>query len=795
VADLEIRVTSKNQSGAGFASAKRDVQALKSEFDKVERASKIDSKVNVDDAELDAVKRAIDKLDNESIDVDVDVDDAELGSARREIDKLDNESIDVDVNVEVDDSQVNQSIDGIESKFANIDLSGMSGAMTSQFTSIMSVGGALGIAAGIGAESLGGAFSEGFSNALNRRRDRIQNAVRFDLDPGEMLAVGRASGDAYTAGFGESLSELRNTAATLRNELSGVDASLDLTEATRQATVLADVFGVDLPSSINLARRLVANDMARDTSQAFDLMTATAQQFNVNFQELLDVAEEFSPVFGKLGISGAEAFGTMGKLVQEGLLPNVDRAAELFEEFNIRLSETDTLRSVIQRLGLDFERMQSMLANGQGGQALKEITGALLEIEDPAQRNALALEIFGAAIESAADPEYALEILNQGEALENVAGAASRAAAAIEESNSAASNRRKVWNLAVGDAERWAEIEQELANKYLPETTTAARDLALAVGEGAGSWEDHQRALSGAGDGYEDLAPEINVVAERMADLQAEADRAESALRSLSDWADSSGEAALRGIYEAADEIAGSFGAATLAAYDLSTGWDLTSEAGRSGSLAAEKLRGDVARVTDEFLRGETTSGQYQAAMTSLENSIRAAGAAAGWSETEIDAFVDSILGIPTLSEVEVRAKTEEASSRIRDLNARLDGLDGTTVSTYANHYNTTYNRTYRDTIIRNIRRYAAGGIVGGSSAAEGGIRGGESVLVGENGPEVVELPAGSNVRSNPDTNSILDRITSSSGGLNLTVNVMGSVMSERELVGTIRDQLLQASL
>ena len=56
-----------------------------------------------------------------------------------------------------------------------------------------------------------------------------------------------------------------------------------------------------------------------------------------------------------------------------------------------------------------------------------------------------------------------------------------------------------------------------------------------------------------------------------------------------------------------------------------------------------------------------------------------------------------------------------------------------------------------------NAARRAHGGVIGSrvGKAATGGVRN-NLTMVGEQGPELVELPGGSRVRSNPDTRRIM---------------------------------------
>lgn len=90
--------------------------------------------------------------------------------------------------------------------------------------------------------------------------------------------------------------------------------------------------------------------------------------------------------------------------------------------------------------------------------------------------------------------------------------------------------------------------------------------------------------------------------------------------------------------------------------------------------------------------------------------------------------------------------------------------------------------------MIRNLVGKAHGGVVGAmggiATAATGGVRANQ-VLVGEQGPEIVDLPSGSRVRSNPDTRRLLGGSGGGSRAVQLTVNIDG-----RTIVQEIFDPL-----
>ncbi|WP_432129586.1 phage tail protein [Streptomyces tendae] len=91
---------------------------------------------------------------------------------------------------------------------------------------------------------------------------------------------------------------------------------------------------------------------------------------------------------------------------------------------------------------------------------------------------------------------------------------------------------------------------------------------------------------------------------------------------------------------------------------------------------------------------------------------------------------------------------------------------------------------------IKGLLGFAHGGVVGSvGTAATGGVRGNQ-VLVGEQGPEIVDLPGGSRVRSNPDTRRLLGQSRGGGGGATVRIEASHDDMSQlllRVLRRTIR--------
>ena len=106
----------------------------------------------------------------------------------------------------------------------------------------------------------------------------------------------------------------------------------------------------------------------------------------------------------------------------------------------------------------------------------------------------------------------------------------------------------------------------------------------------------------------------------------------------------------------------------------------------------------------------------------------------------------------------QIEANIAQLQAQLRTATAQLDKLNGKTVTTYVM---TVATNPYPGGI---SGRKEAGGTVG--AAATGGARSGLT-MVGEHGREMVRLPAGSTVHSNPDT----ERMMGGGGNMHITLD------------------------
>ncbi|MEU8821799.1 phage tail tape measure protein [Actinoplanes sp. NPDC048796] len=252
--------------------------------------------------------------------------------------------------------------------------------------------------------------------------------------------MGKIAGNVYARGFGESAEAV---AETLRGVLTSGLVSDDATDAeiealTVKAQALADTFGQDVVGTARAAGQMIRNGLAKDSNEAFDILTRGFQQTGDHAGDLLDTFSEYSTQFRKLGIDGVTATGLLSQGLKGGAR-DADTVADALKEFSIlALDGNKNTIAAFKDLGLNANQVVGDL--GKGGPAAAKSLDAVLDrlraVEDPVKRSQLAVALFGTKAEDLGDALYKLDPSTAAKGLGEVGGAADRMGQALEQSAS-----------------------------------------------------------------------------------------------------------------------------------------------------------------------------------------------------------------------------------------------------------------------------------------------------------------------------------------------------------------------
>lgn len=287
-----------------------------------------------------------------------------------------------------------------------------------------------GVAAAAG---IGAAFGAAFSSGLEQTDlTGTLNAKLGDTTAAKEAA--KIASSVYAAGWGDSLDQIAGDVSALMQQLAEIDQSADFSALTEQAVALADVFEQDVGGMAVAAGQMIKTGMADNAQEAFDVLTVGFQSGANMADDLLDTFTEYPAQFQKLGLNGKTAMGLISQGLSEGAR-NADLVADAIKEFSIRAVDgSDTTRQGFEQLGLSADEMAAKF--GQGGQSASDAFALVMEklngIEDPVERSAAAVNLFGTQAEDLGDALFALDPATAVDALGQVAGAAQSAAAQSE---------------------------------------------------------------------------------------------------------------------------------------------------------------------------------------------------------------------------------------------------------------------------------------------------------------------------------------------------------------------------
>lgn len=280
------------------------------------------------------------------------------------------------------------------------------GAMMDAITGKLGPAEAKMLAAAAATAGLGAAMAAA-SEAISREKTTDALAASLGATPELAAQYGAAASSLYAQGFGENFGAVTEAIGVVQSGFAalGSEGEASLETVTGRALNFAEVFGTEVAENVQTASQLVVNGLAKDSTEAFDLMTAAFQRVPVAMRdELPEILNEYGTHFRGLGFSGQQAFALLVDYAAQGKFA-LDKAGDALKEFSIRGSDMSTTsQEAYKAIGLDAAAMSSAIAAGgaEAQAALQQTAQGLLAIEDPAERANTAIALFGTPVEDLA---------------------------------------------------------------------------------------------------------------------------------------------------------------------------------------------------------------------------------------------------------------------------------------------------------------------------------------------------------------------------------------------------------
>lgn len=289
-----------------------------------------------------------------------------------------------------------------------------------------------GAAAGVAAAT---ALASGLLMAADAEDAVNKLSAQLGLTKEESAKAGAVAGKLYSQNYGDSMEDVTDATAAVMSSIKGMRTASesDVTAITGKMMNLAKVMDIDVTRAAQVAGQMVTTGLAKDATEAADLLTVALQKVPASVREdILDATDEYGPFFQQLGIGGETAMELLVKSSEKGMY-GIDKTGDALKEFTIRSTDMSKASGIAyDALGLSQEQMtKDILAGGsKASVAFAKITSALGDMKDPAAQSQAALALFGTPLEDLGTngiPKFIDSLNNMGsEGFGKVEGAADK---------------------------------------------------------------------------------------------------------------------------------------------------------------------------------------------------------------------------------------------------------------------------------------------------------------------------------------------------------------------------------
>lgn len=257
-------------------------------------------------------------------------------------------------------------------------------------------------AAGIGA-AIGTAISLGLEASFADDRGRNVLIRQFGQTAEDAERYGNIAGDLYADAWGDSMEEVAGAVGMVEQRLveTGRISEAQLEGITEKALAVADTFGTDVNDVIRSTSQLMLNNLAPDADTAFDILVTGLQDGANAAGDLFDSVDEYAQHFDAFGLSAEDMMVMFTTGMQNGQR-DTDKLADAVKEFRIRaVEDTDAINGTYAALGVSAdEYREKILAGGDSArEVFVDIINRLRAVQDPTDRNRLAVELLGTQYE------------------------------------------------------------------------------------------------------------------------------------------------------------------------------------------------------------------------------------------------------------------------------------------------------------------------------------------------------------------------------------------------------------
>ena len=237
-------------------------------------------------------------------------------------------------------------------------------------------------------DALGDLVSDGIKQAMDAFKELALESdtalskleARTGATGAKMAGFEDVLNEVYNANYGESMGAVSEALSTVI-QMTGELDNASLSQITKNAITLEDVFGYDVTESMRAVNSLT-KQFGISSDEAFNLVVQGAQQGLDQNGDLLDTINEYSVQFKNAGYSANDMFNMLKNGTSEGTW-SVDKLGDAVKEFNIRMSD-GTANEYLSQLGLNANSVIAQFNKGgtEAQAAIGKVMQALSECDN-----------------------------------------------------------------------------------------------------------------------------------------------------------------------------------------------------------------------------------------------------------------------------------------------------------------------------------------------------------------------------------------------------------------------------
>lgn len=261
------------------------------------------------------------------------------------------------------------------------------------------VGGAVVVGATAAVGAVAGIGVAAFSTASDVAQASRDIQAELGLTEKEAERLGDVALEVWGDNFTGSVEEAAEVVSLVRQQLGDM-ADDELKDVAEGAAMLSDVFEIDAAESIDAVKALM-EDMGLSSQEALDFISKGMQDGLNSSDDFLDSITEYAPQFKTAGFDAAGFYSVMKTGSKAGVL-GTDKISDAIKEMSLKLGEGgEELDELFSTMGMDFEAISESVAAGDETWAdyFDDIVDGLNDIEDPIERRAAQVAVFGTMAE------------------------------------------------------------------------------------------------------------------------------------------------------------------------------------------------------------------------------------------------------------------------------------------------------------------------------------------------------------------------------------------------------------